>query len=117
MSYPKVSNLVKAVALLSFVAIAFEYWSAGAFGLALLLSPYAVIYFLSSENNYRDLKLTLIRITPAIFSFILVVWLLFGIEPDPQAGIGLMLGVVAQLALISVSELIVFLFINDEYSA
>ncbi len=94
MSYRKIYYPIKVLAVWSFVAISIVYWNTGAAGLALLLSPYVVLYFLSNDNNYRDVKLTVIRIIPAIIIFILVPWLLFGIESDPQAGIGLMFGVI-----------------------
>jgi len=112
MSNRKIYYPIKVLAALSFVAIAIEYWNAGAVGLALLLSPYGVLFFLSNDNNYRDLKLTVIRIIPAVLTLLLVPWLLFGIESDPQAGIGLMFGVIIQLASISAAEFIILFFIN-----
>ena len=105
---------VKVLAVMSFIAIAFKYWNAGAIGLALLLSPYALLYFLSNDNNYRNIKLTVIRIAPAILTFLLAPWLLFGIASDPQAGIGLMFGAIIQLASIIASELIISFILNGE---
>ncbi len=114
MSLHKIYYSIKIFAVLSFVAIAIEYWNAGLVGLSLLLSPYAVVYFLANDNNYRNLKFTLIRAIPAISTFLLVPWLLFGIESDPQAGIGLIFGVVIQLAFISAAELIILFFFDGQ---
>ncbi len=113
-SYRKIYYPVKILAIFSFIAIALKYWNAGAIGLALLLSPYAVLYFLSNDNNYSRLQLTVIRIVPAIVTYLLVPWLLFGIESDPQAGIGLMFGVMIQLSLISAAEFIILFFIHGK---
>ena len=114
MNHYKIYYPIKVFSVLSFIAIAFKYWNAGAVGLSLLLSPYVVIYFLANDNNYRNLKLTLIRAIPAVATFLLVPWLLFCIESDPQAGIGLIFGVVIQLAFISTAELIILFFLNGE---
>jgi hypothetical protein len=42
--------------------------------------------------------------------------LLFGIESDAQAGIGLMFGLIIQLASISAAEFIILFFLNGESS-
>jgi len=112
MSHLKINDAIKLLAVLSFVAIAIEYRYAGAIGLAFLLSPYVALYYLSSNNNYRTVKVAVIRIIPAIIVYLVVPVLLFGIEPDAQAGIGLMLGVIIQLASISAAELIILFFVD-----
>ena len=112
MSHLKINDAIKLLAVLSFVTIAIEYWHAGAIGLALLLSPYVVLYYFSSNKNYSTVKLAVIRIIPAIIVFLVVPGLLFGIEPDAQAGIGLMFAIIIQLAAISAAELIILFFIN-----
>jgi hypothetical protein len=114
MSYRKLYYPVNILAVLSFVAIAIEYWSAGVIGLALLLAPYLALYFLSSDDNYRSFKLAIIRVIPAVVTFLFVPWLLFGIESDPQASIGLMFWVMIQLSLISLAELIILFFLKGE---
>ena len=114
MSYRKVYLPIKALALLSFVAIAIKYWGPSEVGFYLLLSPYAVLYFLSNDNNYRNIKLTILRSIPAVLTFLSVPVLLFGIESDAQAGIGIMFGLIIQLASISAAELIILFFLNEE---
>lgn len=114
MSYQKYYYPVKIISVLSFLAIAVEYWNAGAVGLSILLSPYVVLYFLSNGRNYRNLQLTVIRIVPAMVTFLFVPWLLFGIASDAQAGIGLMFGVMIQLSTISAAEFIILFFINGK---
>jgi hypothetical protein len=116
MSFRKVYLPIKVLALLSFVSIGIKYWGPIEVGFYLLLSPYAVLYFLSNENNYRNTKLTIIRCIPAALTFLIVPVLLFGIESDAQAGIGLMFGLIIQLASISAAEFIILFFLNGESS-
>jgi len=116
MSFRKVYLPIKVLALLSFVSIGIKYWGPSEVGFYLLLSPYAVLYFFSNENNYRNPKLTIIRSIPAVFTFLIVPVLLFGIESDAQAGIGIMFGLIIQLASISAAELIILFFLNGESS-
>ncbi len=116
MSFLKVYNPIKALAVLSFVSIAIKYWFPSEMIFYLLLSPYAVLYFLSNENNYRNTKLATIRVIPATITFVLVLFLLFGIESDAQAAIGLVLGLIIQLVSISTAEFIILFFINGEGS-
>ena len=116
MQYKKTYYAIKALAVLSFAAIAFTYWGAG-LALLLLLSPYAILYFLANSHSFRNTKLTVMRATPAIFSFFIMLGLVFGIQSDPQSGIGVMLGVTAQLASISLAELIILFFLRTpEYA-
>lgn len=91
-----------------------KYWGPTEIGFYLLLSPYAVLYFLANDNNYRSKKLTIIRSIPAALTVLLVPVLVFGIEPDAQAGIGLLAGLIIQLASISAAEFIILFFVNDE---
>jgi len=116
MNFRKVFHPIRALAVLAFVAIAIKYWGPSEIGFYLLLLPYAVLYFLSNDNNYRNTKLAVIRFIPAVFNFILVPVLLFGIESDAQAGIGIMFALIMQLVSISAAELIILFFINDEIS-
>ncbi|TGE85215.1 hypothetical protein C7Y70_02440 [Pseudoalteromonas sp. KS88] len=114
MNYKNVYLPIKALALLSFISIALKYWGPSEVGFYLLLSPYVVLFYLSNANNYRNTKLSIIRGIPAGLTLLLVPALLFGIEPDAQAGIGLMFGLLLQLASISAAELIILFFLNDE---
>jgi len=116
MNFRKVYIPIKVLALLSFVSIGIKYWAPSEMGFYLLLSPYAVLYCLSNENNYRNTKLTIIRSIPAVFSFLIVPVFLFGLEPDAQAGIGIMFGLIIQLASMSVAEFIILFFLNRESS-
>jgi len=114
MNFLNIYYPIKVLAVISFVAISTKYWFPAEIFFYLLVSPYAVLYFLSNKNNYRNTKLTVIRAIPAVITFLLVPILLFGIEPDAQAGIALMLGLITQLASISAAEFIILFFINDE---
>lgn len=114
MNFRKVYSPIKVLAVLSFVAIAIKYWGPTEVGLYLLLSPYVALYFLSNESNYRNTKLTIIRAIPAIVTLLLVPVLLFGIEADAQAGIGIMFGLIIQLTSISAAEFIIVFFLNGE---
>jgi len=104
---------VKALAALSLVAVAIKYWMPTEIGFAFMLLPYLVLYFLANANNYQNKWLFLIRIIAALFTIILAPVLIFGIEPDPQAGIGIMFLLVMQLTAISASEFIILFFNVD----
>lgn len=114
MSYKNVYFPIKAFALFSFVSVALKYWGPSEVGFYLMLSPYAVLFYLSNASNYRNSKLTIIRGISAGLTLLLVPFLLFGIEPDAQAGIGIMFGLLLQLASISAAELVILFFFNDE---
>ena len=116
MSFLKIYIPIKALAVFSLASIGIKYWFPSEIIFYLLLAPYAVLYFLSNANNYRNTKLTIIRSIPAILTFLVVPMLLFGIEPDAQAGIGIMFGLIIQLASISASEFIILFFLNGENS-
>lgn len=116
MNILKIYFPIKILALLSFVSIGIKYWEPTEVGFYLLLSPYAVLIFLSNANNYRNTKLSALRSIPAVLTFLLVPILLFGIQSDAQAGIGVMFGLMIQLASISLAELIILLFVKDKNS-
>ncbi len=116
MNYRKIYYPIRVLAVLSFIAVAIEYWSPHdhPIGLIILFFPYVALFFLAREHNYRNLKLALFRIVPAVITFSTVPMLLFGIEPDPQAGMSLMLGAIIQSTSIGIAELIILFFLNDE---
>jgi hypothetical protein len=117
MNYGEVYFPIKVLALLSFVSIGVKYWAPSEVGFYLMLSPYAVLYFFSNANNYRNTKLVIIRSIPAVLTILLVPVLLFGLVPDAQAGIGIMFALMFQLASISAAELIILFFINSDNKA
>ncbi|WP_138540893.1 hypothetical protein [Pseudoalteromonas sp. S3776] len=78
-----------------------------------MLLPYLVLYFLANANNYQNKRLFLIRIIAALFTIILAPVLIFGIKPDPQAGVGVMFLLIMQLAAISASEFFILFFNVD----
>ncbi|REL29647.1 hypothetical protein [Thalassotalea euphylliae] len=80
MNYRKIYYSIRALSVLSFFAIAYEYWGAGLISLAILLAPYATLFFLANENKYSNLKLTIARAVSAVVTFLLVPFMLFGIE-------------------------------------
>lgn len=113
----KIQNIylpIKVMALFSFISIGVKYWGPSEVGFYLLLSPYFVLYFFSNEHNYRNKKLTLIRFIPAAVTLLLVPVLLFGIQPDAQAGIALMVYLTIQLSSITLAELIIMFVIKEE---
>ncbi|MEL0641651.1 hypothetical protein V6260_13660 [Pseudoalteromonas aliena] len=113
MNYKKMYYPVRALAVLSLVAVAIKYWMPTEIGFAFMLLPYLVLYYLANANNYRNKRLFLTRIIAALFTIILAPALIFGIEPDPQAGIGIMFLLIMQLAVISASEFIILFFYAD----
>ncbi|HDY91355.1 MAG TPA: hypothetical protein ENH67_17880 [Pseudoalteromonas sp.] len=113
MNYKKMYYPVKALAALSLVAVAIKYWMPTEIGFAFMLSPYLLLYFLANAKNYQNKRLFFIRIIAALFTIILAPVLIFGIEPDPQAGIGIMFLLIMQLAAISASEFVILFFYVD----
>ena len=77
------------------------------------MSWWIVTYFLANAKNYKNKRLIIIRFIAALFTIILAPVLIFGIEPDPQAGIGIMFLLIMQLAAISASEFIILFFYVD----
>ena len=78
-----------------------------------MLLPYLLLYFLANAKNYKNKRLIFIRIIAALLTITLAAVLVFGIEPDPQAGIGIMFLLIMQLAAISASEFIILFFYVD----
>jgi len=115
MSILKVHYFIKALAVLSLILFSIKYWEAGVIGLSLLLSPYVLLYFLSSEKNYRNNQLTMVRITPALISFFWVAWVLLGFDTTQQTGVLVFnIGLIVQISLIIAAECIIALFMNRE---
>ena len=111
MNYKKIYYPVKVLAVLSLVAVAIKYWMPTEIGFAFMLLPYLLLYFLANAKNYQNKRLIIIRFIAALFTIILAPVLIFGIEPDPQAGIGIMFLLIMQLAAISASE---FFYIDND---
>ncbi|MBA6408429.1 MULTISPECIES: hypothetical protein [unclassified Pseudoalteromonas] len=113
MNYKKIYYPVKGLAVLSLVAVAIKYWMPTEIGFAFMLLPYLLLYFLANAKNYQNKRLIIIRFIAALFTIILAPVLIFGIEPDPQAGMGIMFLLIMQLAAISASEFIILFFYVD----
>ena len=114
MSQDKISSTLKGLAVITFIAIAVKYWSASIGGLALLLSPYPVLFYLANENNDKTVKLVFIRGITAIIVYLTSIGLLFTVVPESQAGLSLMFGVIIQLSVIATSELFIGLFNGEQ---
>ncbi len=112
-NYKKIYYPVKGLAVLSLVAVAIKYWMPTEIGFAFMLLPYLLLYFLANAKNYQNKRLIIIRFIAALFTIILAPVLIFGIEPDPQAGMGIMFLLIMQLAAISASEFIILFFYVD----
>lgn len=113
MNYKKIYYPVKGLTVLSLVAVAIKYWMPTEIGFAFMLLPYLLLYFLANAKNYQNKRLIIIRFIAALFTIILAPVLIFGIEPDPQAGMGIMFLLIMQLAAISASEFIILFFYVD----
>lgn len=115
MSIFQVHHFVKTFAVLSSILFGIKYWEVGLLGVAILLSPYVLLYLLSSEKNYRSKKLRIIRVTPAIISFIWVAWVLLEVDVGQQNGLLVFnFGLIVQISLIIAAECIITLFKNNE---
>lgn len=115
MSIFQVHHFVKTFAVLSFLLMGIKYWEVGLLGVTILLSPYVLLYLLSTEQNYRNKKLRIIRITPAIISFIWVAWVLLEVDVGQQTSLLVFnIGLIVQISIIIAAECIITLFKNSE---
>ncbi|MDB2356114.1 MULTISPECIES: hypothetical protein [unclassified Pseudoalteromonas] len=110
MNINKITYFVKVLAIASFIAICVKYFRPNEISFYLLLTPYLIIYLLSMD--YHNLETACVRACSAVLSFILVPYLVFGVEIDIHAGVGILLALVAQLTVITSSEIIVLFFID-----
>ncbi|GIU53593.1 hypothetical protein [Shewanella sp. KT0246] len=102
-----VFNVIKCLSILSLLAMTWRFWGSGVTATILMMLPYAVVYLLSNKNTYSTSLKTTCRALAGFFVSILAIGLLFGIDPDPQAGIGVMFGVSLQYGVIFISEAII----------
>ncbi|MBB1324569.1 hypothetical protein H5089_03400 [Pseudoalteromonas sp. SR45-1] len=56
MNYKKMYYPVKALAVLSLVAVAIKYWMPTEIGFAFMLLPYLLLYFLANAKNYKKIN-------------------------------------------------------------
>jgi len=116
MVHLKSHNIIKILASISFIAIAYEYLAIGFMGATIILIPYVLIFLLANKNAYKTTLRVFCRVTGGILVSLLAVGLLFGIKSDPQAGVGAMFAVVIQYGVIFISEAIIGLFTYKESS-
>ncbi|WP_153916126.1 hypothetical protein [Shewanella sp. TC10] len=102
-----VFNVIKFLSMLSILAITWRFWGSGLTATILLILPYLVVYLLANKNTYSTSLKTICRALAGFFVSILALGLLFGISPDPQAGIGVVFGVCLQYGVIFISEAII----------
>jgi hypothetical protein len=114
MMYLKTYNYMKALALIALVAINYEYWGAGFFGVLIMSAPYFIIFTIANESRYKSRLSHLLRASTGIIVSLLALGLVFGVGSDPQAGIGAMFAIVIQYAVIFVSEALIALFTYRE---
>lgn len=110
MNNNKITYSVRALAVISFIAICIKYFRPNEISFYILLTPYLIIYLLSKDDH--DFKSACIRACSAILSVIFVPYLVFGIELDIHAGMGILLIFISQLTAITSSELIILFLLN-----
>lgn len=106
--------LVRAMASISLVAIALQYWTMQLLGLAIILMPYLTVILLANKEAYSSPLRVYCRFFSGVGVSIISIGLLFGIENDAQAGIGVLFAVALQFGIIFVSEAIIGLFTYQE---
>ena len=106
--------LVRAMASISLVAIALQYWTMQLLGLAIILMPYFIVLLLANKDAYSSPSRVYSRFFSGVGVSIISIALLFGIESDAQAGIAVLFAVAIQFGIIFVSEAIIGLFTYQE---
>lgn len=101
-------------ALIALIAINYKYWGTGLLTILMMSAPYALIFFIANENNYKGRLTSLLRSSAAVIILLLALGLLFGIEPDPQSGIGVMFAIAFQYGALFISEALIALFTYRE---
>ena len=96
------------------MAIVYEYWGAGFIGTAFMLTPYVIVSLLANKNAYKTKLRIFCRAVGGVLVLILAIGLLFGIESDPQAAVGIGFAIVIQYGIIFVSEAIIGLATYEE---
>lgn len=104
---------VKLLALISFLLMAAHDFRPNDIFFYLLLSPYAVLFYLANSNNYVQTNVAVLRLIAAVITF-MIAPLYFYIESDPQAGIGEVLYLILQLTAISAAEFIILFFKSSD---
>lgn len=117
MNFLKTYNIIKLLALVSFIALAYKYVANGLVGVIFMLIPYVLIFFLANKNAYQTTLKVSIRMIGGILVVLLALSLLFYVNDDAQAGIGIMFAVVIQYGVIFVSEAIIGLLTYERNSA
>ncbi|MCP1338035.1 hypothetical protein NJR55_00385 [Idiomarina sp. M1R2S28] len=107
MNYLKIYNLIRTLSIICFVAITFEYWGIGFIGTAIMLFPYGIVFVLANKNLYKTKLRTFFRAVAGLLVSVLTIGLLFGVDSDPQAAIGLGFVVVIQYGILFISEAII----------
>ena len=110
----KLYNYIRALSLLALVVVCLTFLNAGIFGVLILSLPYLFIIFISNEKRYRTHIRSRLRALAGAIVFLLALGLIFGVKSDPQAGIGIMFGVVIQFGVLFVSEALIGLFSYEE---
>ncbi|QDE31729.1 hypothetical protein [Shewanella polaris] len=103
----KYYNLIRLLAAIFFVAIAFEYWGNSFIGLAVLLFPYILVFLLANKLAYRTKLRTILRTFAGLLVSVLAIGLLFGIKSDAQSGIVVSHIAISQYSAIFVAEAII----------
>lgn len=106
--------LVRAMASISLVAIALQYWPMQLLGLAIILMPYLIVILLANKEAYSSPLRVHCRFLSGVGISIISTVLLFGIESDAQASIGVLFAVAIQFGIIFISEAIIGLFTYQE---
>lgn len=114
MVYLNTYNFIKALAILALVIINHEYWGTEFFEALVMSAPYILIYMIANESRYQHGLGYILRVSAGIIVFLLFLGLLFGVNSDPQAGIGVLFVIVIQYGVIFASEALIALFTYRE---
>lgn len=108
-------NVVKVMASVSLIVIAFEFLVSDLVA-GIMMMPCVIVFLMANESWYKSAIRVFCRVTAGILISLISLGLIFTINDDPQGGIGLALGVVIQFAIIFVSEALIGLCTYEESS-
>lgn len=106
--------LARAIASISLVAIALQYWTMQLLALAIILMPYVIVLLLANKGAYSSPLRVYCRFFSGVGISIISIGLLFGVENNAQAGIAVLFAVAIQFGTLFVSEAIIGLFTYEE---
>lgn len=116
MLYFNIYNFIRLLSTICFVATAYKYGGDGFFGNLFILAPYLIVFLIANKNAYKTKLRLYCRATAGLLVSVLTVGLFIGVEPDAQAAIGIVFGILIQYGVVFVSEAIIGLATYGESS-